>query len=132
MPTQVVYWHHQTAELDLRLAVLLGAVPLLELEEVVADVLPLALLDLDGDAGVGVVEIDAVVKPLMRPELTVRVVAAGGVPFVLVLREPVGDGGIEPPTSVCFVDPSKTLAGTASTAARIDASASSGNASDEV
>jgi hypothetical protein len=95
MPTQVVYWHHQTAELDFRPAVLLGAVPLLELEKVVADVLPLALLDLDGDAGVAVVEVDAVVKPLMRPELAVRVVAAGGVPFVLVLREPVGDRGIE-------------------------------------
>jgi len=32
----------------------------------------------------------------MRPELTVRVVAAAGVPFVLVLREAVGDRGIEP------------------------------------
>jgi len=38
-------------------------VSLLELEEVVADVLSLALLDLDGDAGVGVVEVDAVVEP---------------------------------------------------------------------
>jgi hypothetical protein len=132
MPTQVVYWHHQTAELDLRPPVLLGAVPLLELEEVIADVLPLALLDLDCDAGVGVIEVDAVVKPLMRPELTVRVVAAGGVPFVLVLREPVGDGGIEPTDLRVFRRVVETLAGTASTADRIDASASSGNASDEV
>ncbi|ELY28956.1 hypothetical protein C499_06980 [Halogeometricum borinquense DSM 11551] len=37
-----------------------------------------------------------------------------------------------PPTSVCFVEPSKTLAGTDPTADRIDASASSGNASDVV
>ena len=96
MPAEIVHRHYQTAELDLWPAVLLGAVPLLELEEVVADVLPLALLDLDGDAGVAVVEVDAVVKPLMRPELAVRVVAAGGVTFVLVLREPVGDRGIEP------------------------------------
>ncbi|AFK20810.1 hypothetical protein HFX_4118 (plasmid) [Haloferax mediterranei ATCC 33500] len=96
MPAKVVHRHHQTAEFDLRPTVLLGAVPLLELEQVVADVLPLALLDLDGDAGVGVVEVDAVVKPLMRPELAVRVVAAGGVPLILVLREPVGDRSIEP------------------------------------
>jgi len=33
---------------------------------------------------------------------------------------------------VCFVEPSKTLAGTVSTADRIDANASSGNVSDEV
>ncbi|ELK55619.1 hypothetical protein D320_03496 [Haloferax sp. BAB-2207] len=85
MPAKVVHRHHQTAEFDLRPTVLLGAVPLLELEQVVADVLPLALLDPDGDAGVGVVEVDAVVKPLMRPELAVRVVAAGGVPLILVL-----------------------------------------------
>ncbi|OLZ39318.1 hypothetical protein A6E15_18160 [Natrinema saccharevitans] len=65
MPAEIVHRYHQTAELDLRLAVILGAVPLLELEEVVADVLPLALLDPDGDAGVGVVEVNAVVKPLM-------------------------------------------------------------------
>jgi len=32
----------------------------------------------------------------MRPELTVRVEATSGVPFVLVLREVVGDRGIEP------------------------------------
>ena len=95
MPPEIVHRHHQTAELDLRSAVLFDAAPLLELEEVVADVLPLAFLDLDGDAGVGVVEVDAVFKRLMRPELTVRV-EAGGVPFVLVLREPVGDRGIEP------------------------------------
>ncbi len=132
MPAEVVNWHHQTAELDLRPAVLLGTVPLLELEEVIANVLSLALLDLDSDAVVGVVKVDAVIKPLVRPELAVRIVAAGGIPFVLVLREPVSDCGIEPPISVCFVEPSKTLIGTASTAARIDASDSPGNASDEV
>ncbi|AAC82912.1 unknown (plasmid) [Halobacterium salinarum NRC-1] len=97
MPAKVVHRHHQTAELDFRPTVLLGAVPFLELEEVVADVLPLAFLNLDGDASVGVIEVDAVVKPLMRPELAVWVVAAGGVPFVLVLREPVSDFGIERP-----------------------------------
>jgi len=129
---QVVHRHHQTAELDLRSTVLLGAVPLLELEEVVTDVLPLALLDLDGDAGVGVVEIDAVVKPLMRPELTVRVEATCSSSLVLVLREPVGNRGIEPTDLRVFVDPSKTLAGTASTADRIDANESSENAADEV
>ena len=96
VPPEVVHGHDKAAEPDLRPAVLLCAVAFLELEEVVADVLPLALLDLDGDAGVGVVEVDAVVEPLMRPELAVRVVAAGGVPLVLVLREAVGDRGIEP------------------------------------
>jgi len=55
MSLEIVHRHHQTAELDLRPAVFLGAVPLLQLEQIVADVLPLALLDLDGDSGVGVV-----------------------------------------------------------------------------
>jgi len=68
----------------------------------------------------------------MRPKLAVRVVAAGGVPFVLVLRGRSAIAASNPPTSVCFVESSKTFTGTASTAARIDDSASSGNASDEV
>ncbi|EMA07918.1 hypothetical protein C438_02317 [Haloferax denitrificans ATCC 35960] len=91
----------------------------MELEEVIADVLLLALLDLDGDAGVAVVEVDAVVETQMRP----------GLQFGLW---PSAIAASNPTTSVCFVEPSKTLAGTASTASRIDASASSGNALGEV
>ena len=96
VPPEVVHGHHQTAELDLRAAVLLCAVAFLEFEEVVADVLPLALLHLDGDADVSVVEVNAVVEPKMRPELAVRVEATGSSSLVLVLREAVGDRGIEP------------------------------------
>ena len=96
MSPKIVHRHHQTTELDLRPAVFLGSVPLLQLEQIVADVLPLALLDLDGYAGVGVVEVNAVIEPQMRPELAVRVIATGSVSFVLVLREAVGARGIEP------------------------------------
>jgi len=132
MSLEIVHRHHQTAELDLRPAVFLGAVPLLQLEQIVADVLPLALLDLDGDSGVGVVEVDAVIEPQMRPELAVRVVAAGSVTFGLVCERPSAIAASNSRTSVCFVKPSKTLAGTAWTADRTDISASSGNASEKV
>jgi hypothetical protein len=84
--TEIVHRHHQTDELDLRSAVLLGAVALLEFGQVVADVLPLAVLDLDGDAVVCVVEVDAVDESQMRPEDTILVIATRSVPLVLVVR----------------------------------------------
>lgn len=92
---QVVHRHDKAAELDLRPAVLLRPIAFLKLEEVIADVLPLAFLDLDGDAGVGVVGVDAVIEPQMRPKFTVRGEATCSVPLVLVLREAVGDRRIE-------------------------------------
>ena len=82
--SKIIHRHHKAAELNLRPLVFLGPMPFLVLEQVVADVPTFTLLDLDGDAGVGVVEVDTVIKAQMRPELAVRVVAASSVPFVLI------------------------------------------------
>jgi len=85
----VVHWHDQAPELDLRSTIFLGSIPLLELNQIVADALPFGLLDFDGNPGVGVVEVDTVIKSQVRPELTVWVVAASSVPFVFVLGMPL-------------------------------------------
>lgn len=58
----VVHWHDQAPELDLRSTIFLGSIPLLELNQIVADALPFGLLDFDGNPGVGVVEVDTVIK----------------------------------------------------------------------
>lgn len=94
--SRIVHRYDQAAELDSRVVVSPGAVPFLVLERIVAEALPFGFFDPDGDAVSGVVEADAVVESETRPELAVRVVAVGGVPFVSELGKPVSDLGVEP------------------------------------